>query len=149
MNIQEIIDRFKNDPAFAEKYSAIPSMEEVLEQAKADGFEVTKEDVQAAISQLGTKSGELSEADLAVVVGGNAKGTLIDPHTYKCAYSPFGQAEFRDGEMRRQCAAVSPCSPNTCKWINWTGTFDGEYYRCSCYGTNRCINGWHSEFCRR
>ena len=73
MNINQIIDKFKSDTAFAARYSALTSVEAVLEQVKADGFEVTEAEVQAAIAQLGKQSGELSEADLAVVAGGTTK----------------------------------------------------------------------------
>ena len=75
MNINQIIENFKNDSAFAEKYSALKNVDAILEQAKADGFDVTAEDIQSAIGQLGTQSGELSEADLAVVAGGDGKFT--------------------------------------------------------------------------
>ena len=70
MNINHIIEKFKSDKAFAEKYSALKGVDAILEQAKADGFDVTAEDVQAAIGQLGKQSGELSESELAVVSGG-------------------------------------------------------------------------------
>jgi len=73
VNVKQIIERFKSDTAFAEKYSAFASVDAILEHAKADGFYVTAEDIQAAIGQLGKQSGELSEADLAVVAGGTTK----------------------------------------------------------------------------
>jgi len=73
VNVKQIIERFKSDMAFAKKYSALKSVEAVLEQAKADGFEVTTEDIRATISQLGKQSCELSEDDLAVVTGGTTK----------------------------------------------------------------------------
>jgi len=70
MNISQIIEKFKSDAAFAAKYSALKGIDAILEQAKADGFDVTAEDVQAAIGQLGKQSGELSETDLTAVAGG-------------------------------------------------------------------------------
>ena len=75
MNINQIIEKFKSDAAFAAKYSALTSVDAILKQAKEDGFDVTKEDVQAAIGQLGKQSGELSESDLAAVAGGKSVGT--------------------------------------------------------------------------
>ena len=80
MNINQIIEKFKKDAAFAAKYSALKSVEAILEQAKADGFVVTAEDIQAAISQLGTQSGELSEAELSAVAGGKGgEDRPVDP----------------------------------------------------------------------
>jgi len=70
MNINQIIEKFKSDTVFAMKYSALTSVDAIIEQAKADGFDVTKEDVEAAVGQFGKQSGELSETDLAAVAGG-------------------------------------------------------------------------------
>ena len=79
MDINQIIEKFKNDPAFAAKYSALTGVDAILEQAKADGYDVTKEDIVEAIQQLNKQSGELSESDLAVVSGGKATTDNWDP----------------------------------------------------------------------
>ena len=70
MNINQIIEKFKSDKTFAAKYSALTSVNAIVEQAKADGFDVTADDIQAAIGQLGKQPGELSETDLTAVAGG-------------------------------------------------------------------------------
>ena|GEM_PF-1065347 len=73
MNINKIIEKLSTDKEIAEKYAGIKGIDEILAQAKADGFDVTREDVQAVLSKLGGKSGkseELSEDELAVVAGG-------------------------------------------------------------------------------
>ena len=70
MNINQIIEKLNTDKALAEKYAALQGIDAILAQAKADGFEVSREDVEAVLSKLGEKSGELSEVDLAAVAGG-------------------------------------------------------------------------------
>ena len=126
MNINQIIEKFKNDPAFAEKYSALASVEAILEQAKADGFDVTAEDVQAAISQLGKQSDELSEDDLAAVVGGNK-----DRSEMLCNFTPkdMNKYQYERGTTRIQCGTF-------CAGGNLTTS-------CACYKTNYCVSGWH------
>jgi len=126
MNINQIIEAFKSDTAFAAKYSALTSVEAVLEQAKADGFDITAEDVQAAISQLGKQSGELSEDDLAAVAGGSK-----DRSGMLCNFTPKDKNKFQyeRGTTRIQCGTF-------CAGGNLTTS-------CACYKTNNCVSGWH------
>ena len=70
MNINKIIEKLSTDKEIAEKYAAFSDIDEILAQAKADGFDVSREDVQAVLGKLGGKSGELSEDELAVVACG-------------------------------------------------------------------------------
>ena len=70
MNINQILEKLSTDKALAEKYAALKDTDAILAQAKADGFDVTREDVEALLAKLGGKSGELSEPELAVVTGG-------------------------------------------------------------------------------
>ena len=127
MNINQIIEKFKSDTAFAEKYSALTSVEAVLEQAKADGFEVTAADVEAAITQLGQKTGELSEDDLAVVAGGKDEGV--------CFFYP--STEPAEVKVVRDGATRTKCKRGTCMRV------DLIHPRCKCFGSHTCVDAWH------
>ena len=70
MSINEIIEKLNADKAMAEKYAALKDVDAILEQAKTDEFDVTRGDVEAVLSKISEKSGEISENDLAVVAGG-------------------------------------------------------------------------------
>jgi len=68
MNNNQIIESFKSDAAFAEKYSALISAAAILEQSKTDGFDVSKEDVEAHFNDCGgscDSCGKLREEELA------------------------------------------------------------------------------------
>ena len=135
MNINQIIEKFKSDTAFAEKYSALTGMDAILEQAKADGFDVTAEEIDAAIFQLGQKTCELSEADLAVVAGGKTADA-----NWGCYFEPTGEIQRRISGDRMRCGR------STCH--EWR---DSERYHCVCYGAElgggyygkRCEDRWH------
>jgi len=73
MNINEIIEKLKTDKAFTAKYEALGNIEDIMTQAAKDGYDVTRRHVEDIIRELGQKTGELSEADLAVVAGGSIK----------------------------------------------------------------------------
>jgi len=125
MDIKQIIEKFKSDAAFAEKYSALKGIDSILEQAKADGFDVTAEDIQTVIRQLNKQYGELSEADLSIVSGGLKEE--------ECCYEPTTPQETKDidGITYWLCDSRFRC---------------GWYYPpCKCTGSvkNRCIDGYH------
>lgn len=82
MNITQLIEKIKTDAEFALKYIALKDVVSIIEQAKEDGYDVTEEDVAAAMREMLKKSGELSEADLAVVAGGNK---TVNRHNAECA----------------------------------------------------------------
>ena len=71
MNIDQILEKLSTDKELAEKYAALKGIDAILAQAKADGFDVTREDVEALLAKISGKAGELSEPELAVVAGGN------------------------------------------------------------------------------
>jgi len=95
MDINQIIEKFKNDPTFAQRYSALTSVDAIVEQAKVDGFDVTAEDIQAAIDQLGTQSGELSESNLSAVAGGKREPPPPCPECKSSNIYCAGNAGFR------------------------------------------------------
>ena len=72
MDISQVIEKLKSDPALLAKYRDLTGLDAILAQAKADGFEVSVADVKNIIASLGAQShGTLSEADLASVAGGD------------------------------------------------------------------------------
>ena len=135
MTLNQIITKYKTDTAFAEKYSALKSIEEILKQAKADGYDVVKEDVQRVIYSLSNPTGELSEDDLAVVAGGIQHKEKGDD----CYFEPSGQQEFRNNTMRLKCSQ-SNCLQRRLKADNYTWA---DFW-CKCYGKNSCIGMWHT-----
>ena len=85
MNINEILEKLGADKEIAEKYSLLKGVDAILEQAKADNFDVTRENVEKVIEMFTEKSRELSEDDLAVVAGGgNGEGKHYCPN---CDYN--------------------------------------------------------------
>ena len=66
MNINQIIEKLTTDKELSERYAALKGVDAILEQAKADGFDVSREDVETVFSKIGG----LSEDELAVVAGG-------------------------------------------------------------------------------
>jgi len=70
MDINELLGRFRSDPEFAAKYRNLSNVNEVQAQLKADGYDVSVDEIRAGIGQLQGASGELSEAELAGIAGG-------------------------------------------------------------------------------
>jgi predicted ribosomally synthesized peptide with nif11-like leader len=66
--MEKLVARFKSDKAFAEKYAKLDSLDKMLNQANADGFELTKEDLRAYVKPF--HKGALSDEDAAAVAGG-------------------------------------------------------------------------------
>jgi predicted ribosomally synthesized peptide with nif11-like leader len=73
MGIDEFVEKIRNDEAFAKKYEVLMSLDDVLAQAKADGYSATKEE---ALKYL-EAHGKLSDGDLAEVAGGIL---VLPPH---------------------------------------------------------------------
>jgi predicted ribosomally synthesized peptide with nif11-like leader len=71
MSMEKLVERFESDKAFAEKYSKLGSLDKLLDQARADGFELTKEEVRAYVKSL--NEGSLSDEDAAAVAGGKTR----------------------------------------------------------------------------
>jgi len=70
MDINELLGKFRSDPAFADKYRNLTAVNEIQAQLKADGYNLSLDDIRAGINQLQGASGEMSEAELAGVAGG-------------------------------------------------------------------------------
>lgn len=88
--MQELFEKVSKDAALQEKFSAImkdaeKAGEDVAKKkltafAKAEGYDITLEEMQAFFTELTDKNkGELSDAELDMVAGGKGKigGTLI------------------------------------------------------------------------
>jgi predicted ribosomally synthesized peptide with nif11-like leader len=65
--MEKLFEKFANDDAFARKYAKLSSLDDVLKQAREDGYSVTAEEAKAYIAD---HSGELSEGNLSSVAGG-------------------------------------------------------------------------------
>jgi predicted ribosomally synthesized peptide with nif11-like leader len=66
MGIGEFAEKIRSDEAFAKKYEALTSLDDVLAQAKVDGYSATKEEALKYFEG----HGNLSDGDLAEVAGG-------------------------------------------------------------------------------
>lgn len=104
MNIKEIAEKLKTDKAFAEKYAGLKGIDAILSQAKTDGYDVTKEDVEAVIREMGIKSGELTETELAAVAGGNDKDNCP-----QCGSSDKEVTQVKNGHTSYRCKQCGRC----------------------------------------
>lgn len=68
MSIDAIIKKMSEDEKFAEKYAKFDNLDAVLEQAKADGYSITKEDIEKYIASH--KSGGVNGKQLSKSAGG-------------------------------------------------------------------------------
>ena len=89
MQLNEIIEKLKTDKMFAEKYAVLGNIDAIINQAKQDGFNVSREDIEKIMLELGREKKELSEAELAFIAGGVTKcgmcGQFFFVDTKKCA----------------------------------------------------------------
>jgi predicted ribosomally synthesized peptide with nif11-like leader len=73
MGIDEFAEKIRSDEAFAKKYEALTSLDDVLAQAKVDGYSATKEEAMKYIEKT-KKSleghGNLSDDELENAAGG-------------------------------------------------------------------------------
>jgi predicted ribosomally synthesized peptide with nif11-like leader len=67
MSMEKLFEKFASDDAFAQKYAGLSSLDDVLKQAREDGYSVTEEEAKAYIAD---HSGELSDENLSSVAGG-------------------------------------------------------------------------------
>ncbi len=77
MNIDEIVKKMTHDEKFAEKYAKLNNLDDILEQAKQDGYSVTKEDIVNYIASY--KSGDMHGKSLVKSAGskGNKKALSV------------------------------------------------------------------------
>ena len=130
MNINQIIEKLTTDKELSEKYAALNGIDEILAQAKADGFDVSREDVETVLGKIGGKSGELSEDELAVVAGG-----ADDKNTCPICGGPRGGSCY--------CYDCRKCGTLMQK-TTWG---DHNDYKCPRCGYRASIqNGRHQEF---
>jgi len=66
MGVADFMKKWSEDKAFVSKYTAL-MVDGLVEQAKKDGFGITKADAERLLG----KSGELSDEELSAVAGGN------------------------------------------------------------------------------
>ena len=72
MDITQVVNQLKSNPAILAKYHNLTSVDGILAQAKADGYDLSEADVKNIIASLSERPhGELSEADLVSVAGGD------------------------------------------------------------------------------
>ena len=129
MNINQIIEKLTTDKELSEKYAALSGVDAILAQAKADGFDVSREDVQAVLGKLGGKSGELSEDELAVVAGGS------DDYKYTCK---------RCGGEFQACPCYNCLKCGTPMKRTRKSLYSFECPRCD-YKAN-IKDGWHDKY---
>jgi predicted ribosomally synthesized peptide with nif11-like leader len=67
MSMEKLVERFNSDTAFAEKYAGLSSLDDVLKQAREEGYSVTEEEAKAYIA---SHPEELPEGSLSSVVAG-------------------------------------------------------------------------------
>jgi len=82
MGVADFMKKWSEDKAFVSKYTAL-MVDGLVEQAKKDGFGITKADAE----RLMGKGGELSDEELSAVAGGGF--FLLLPSMAKGALAPF------------------------------------------------------------
>ena len=73
MGIKELIEKIKEDEAFANKYSGLADTAAFVEQAKKDGYTITAEEL-AKLAKPAA-DGKISDDELESVAGGNTTTT--------------------------------------------------------------------------
>ena len=68
MGISELLKRFETDEGFSANYKGLADADAVIEQARKDGYSVTKEEIEALRAQK--QNAELSDDELGAVAGG-------------------------------------------------------------------------------
>jgi predicted ribosomally synthesized peptide with nif11-like leader len=106
MSMKKLVERLNSDTAFAEKYAKLGSPDELIGQAKADGFEVTKEDVQAYVKSFSESA--LSDEDAAAVAGGKKQ-----PSRAMSILGGAGSLLMALGQS--PCATMGPNGFSSCK----------------------------------
>lgn len=81
MGIQEFVTKFKEDKEFAAEFKKCTSFGELLKEVNAKGYFITKEDVLEFLGK--EQGGDINEADLARVVGGD--GPYNHTQTASCS----------------------------------------------------------------
>jgi len=99
MDINELLGKFRSDPAFAAKYRHLSNVNEIQAQLKADGYDLSVDEIRAGIGQLQGASGELSEAELAGVAGGNEQYKKCP----KCGCKNWNESEQKTDSERFTC----------------------------------------------
>jgi len=138
--IKLMLDKLATDSALAAELQTLAKNEDaaaIVAFAKENGFDFSEDDWQEftkwSKSVVGTV--ELNEEELEDVAGGG-NGSIANPHTsnecwWEWSSNPLYSDKEKDG--RRYCGKVS-C-------IGIAGFF--EFYRCKCWGTEKCKDGWH------
>lgn len=76
MGLNELLKEFSENKELAAKYQALGTLDTMLEQAKKDGYDISKEDVIEEMKKR--KGGKLSDAELSVVAGNSTgKATTV------------------------------------------------------------------------
>ena len=81
--IKEFIEKYRGDAGFVANYSRLDSTDTIITKAKADGYTITAEEIEAAIQKYFShdEKTELNEDDLAVVAGGGHTKNMYDPNS--------------------------------------------------------------------
>ncbi|MDR2578839.1 MAG: Nif11-like leader peptide family RiPP precursor [Chitinispirillales bacterium] len=69
MGLTEFLEKMGQDAAFAEKYAKLDGLEAMFAEAKNDGYDVSRADVEHMVKEKAAK-GELSDEQLFAIVGG-------------------------------------------------------------------------------
>ena len=142
--MQAFIEKAKNDKALMAKLDALgvagAEPDKIIALAAEYGFTITAEDYRQAAKAAGEqKTGELNEEDLEAAAGGEQGHFPSNPIiSSECWFKHNGGSEMRNGAYRKKCQAFA------CTALVFGGEFTA-WYRCPCWGSGKCIDGWHYE----
>ena len=141
--IKALLDIMSEDAAFREEVNVFiqeKNTADIISTAAKKGINFTETDWQAYLdwsnAVVGDGKSELPESELEDVAGGHGEpGSRVSG---ECWFFPTGNAEFRDGDMRKKCGQFS------CKAIPIGKLFEITWYQCKCHGLDwKCKNSWH------
>ena len=138
-----LFDIMSEDAAFREDVSVFiqeKNTADIISAAAKKGINFTEADWQAYLdwsnTVAGDGKGELPESELEDVAGGQGLADLRVSN--ECWFFPIGNAESRDGVMRKKCGQFS------CKAIPIHRLYLVTWYQCKCHGKDwKCKDSWH------
>jgi len=140
--IKKLLELIENDSMFADEI--MPLMKDanepaIIAAAKKKGLEITEADWKAftlwqdSLPVSNESAQPLNEEELENVAG----GSMRTKKSY-CWFKAASEPEFRNGEMRRRCKALS------CRSLKIDPP---AVIECWCHETRACADGWHSNAC--
>ena len=145
--IKLMLEKMGNDETFGKKMQSIISKGDtaaIINAAEEGDFSITEAIWQKFLTtsaELSKQSVEkLSESELEKVSGGSDADVMGVTRSKDCFFYGSGNPEMRDGAMRKYCRQFA------CVMLfSLPGERNLKWWRCRCWGTDKCVDNWHYE----